>query len=153
MNINFDFSDNVTKENYEPMFFHFLNETLNELGFKGEDIFVSLSIVDDKMMHELNRTYRGVDKTTDVLSFAFEEGDDKIVGMRELGEIYISYQTALKQSPQYHMTCEEEMCFLFVHGILHLCGYDHDEEEKKKIMFSLQEKIYKGADEKWKKQN
>ena len=93
MNINFDFSDNVTKENYEPMFFHFLNETLNELGFEGEDIFVSLSIIDDKMMHELNRTYRGVDKTTDVLSFAFEEGDDKIVGMRELGEIYISYQT------------------------------------------------------------
>lgn len=93
---------------------------------------VSLVLADDPYIHELNRTYRGKDRPTDVLSFALNEGDEPEIvdGPEEmlLGDIIISMETAQRQAEEYGHSLEREMAFLTVHGMLHLLGYDHEEE-------------------------
>ena len=96
---------------------------------------VSILFVDDKEIHELNKTYRGIDKSTDVLSFPQydslkdEEISDPYV---ILGDVVISTETAKKQSEEYNHSLEREIGFLVVHSMFHLMGYDHDTEENTK---------------------
>jgi len=136
---------------------------------------VALTFVDDEAIRELNREYRGLDKPTDVLSFAMTEiGDGELeilypgedesgeygdggaeAGDREddddaeyvepLGDIVISVPRALEQSREYGHSAEREIGFLFVHGFLHLIGYDHQSEEDERIMFAKQEEILQKA--------
>jgi probable rRNA maturation factor len=130
---------------------------------------VAVSFVDDKAIHELNKQYRGIDKPTDVLSFAMSEtGEDEIEihyddaaenepdiepGMANkedsfiepLGDIIISVQRAIAQAEDYGHSVERELGFLFVHGFLHLIGYDHQSEEDEKSMFAKQEDILQKA--------
>lgn len=82
-------------------------------------------------------------RSTDVISFALEDNDQFYVpGMpRSLGDIFISYDHALAQAQEYGHSIEREMCFLFTHGLLHLLGYDHMNEEDEKEMFALQKAI------------
>jgi probable rRNA maturation factor len=113
---------------------------------------VSLTFTDDEGIRELNRTYRGIDRPTDVLSFPMREtapgepdipwpdGDEGGEG-EPLGDIVISVPRARAQSVEYGHSPEREIGFLFVHGFLHLIGYDHDTEEAEKAMFSRQERI------------
>ena len=145
MNLHFEYSDLVSQKNYEPLFHFYLELTLKTLKVTCEDLFLSLSIIDDTLMKTLNLSYRKVDRSTDVLSFAFLEGEnlhyqDK---MLDLGEIYISLAKCEEQAPMYNLTLEEELAYLFIHGLLHLLGYDHDTEEKKQTMFALQDEIFK----------
>ena len=93
-------------------------------------------------MHELNLKYRGIDRTTDVLSFAFEDNNKICYNIRQLGEIYISISKMKKQAKDYGHSEKRELAFLVVHGLLHLLGYDHTlgiEEEKE--MFEKQELV------------
>ena len=103
---------------------------------------VSLSFVDNKEIHELNNTYRGVDRVTDVISFALEDGEEiKNQEIRVLGDIYIATDVAYEQAKIYGHSRIREICFLATHGILHLLGYDHMDEEEEKIMFDKQKEL------------
>ena len=98
--------------------------------------------VDNNEIHELNKTYRNIDRETDVISFALE--DDKSFPKEEyrvLGDIYISIDKAISQSKEYGHSLKRELCFLTTHGLLHLLGYDHMTKEDEKEMFDLQEEI------------
>ncbi|PKK94157.1 MAG: rRNA maturation RNase YbeY [Tenericutes bacterium HGW-Tenericutes-6] len=100
-----------------------------------EVVFVS----QDDIKH-MNRTYRDIDKPTDVLSFPNEDDD-----IKSLGDIFISIEQAKKQAIDYGHSFEREIGFLAVHGYLHLKGYDHHTEEEEKIMTTMQEAILKKA--------
>ena len=104
---------------------------------------LSCIIVDDNKIHEINRDYRQIDKSTDVISFAMEDNDQYYVaGMpRSLGDIFISIDHAKTQAKDYGHSLKREMCFLFTHGLLHLLGYDHMNEDDEKEMFDLQKQI------------
>lgn len=123
------------------------NATLKYEGFidKAE---INVTIVDDNEIKELNREFRDIDKSTDVLSFPL--GEDGVYDYNPetdalmLGDIVISAEHALAQADLYGHSIEREIAFLTVHSMLHLLGYDHvnnDEEEKE--MFSRQEEILK----------
>lgn len=106
---------------------------------KPEDTEVSINFVTDEEIHVLNRGYRDVDRPTDVLSFecdGYEDDDVPFVeGMSfELGDIVIAPDVAEKQAPEYGLSFEDEMSLLVTHGLLHLCGYDHMEDEEAQIM-------------------
>ncbi|MBQ0068062.1 MAG: rRNA maturation RNase YbeY [Phascolarctobacterium sp.] len=113
---------------------------LHNLGGKTE---VSVTLVDDTEIHQLNRDYRKVDRPTDVLSFALDEGEEpKLVDAPEehlLGDIIISAETAQRQGDEFGHGLEREIVYLAVHGLLHLLGYDHIQEEDKKIMRAKEE--------------
>lgn len=112
---------------------------------------VALTFTDDEGIQELNRTYRGIDGPTDVLSFPMWERsademdivwpDQDPAEANLLGDIVISVPRAREQSEAYGHSLEREIGFLFVHGFLHLVGYDHDSEEAENLMFAKQERI------------
>ena len=106
---------------------------------------VSLMFTDDETIHEMNLEYRGIDRPTDVLSFALEEGEEEEIfgGPEEnlLGDIIISVETATRQAEEYGHSVEREMAFLALHGMLHLLGYDHMEEEERQEMRAQEEAI------------
>lgn len=120
---------------------------------KLEDNFeVSITIVDNNRIHEINKEYRSIDRPTDVISFAIEDNDDEfeiffdeldddIALPRLLGDIFISLDKAEEQAEEFDHSIEREIGFLTVHGFLHLNGYDHQTEEEEKEMFALQEII------------
>ena len=144
MNIDFVFDHEVEnfENNYEQDFTAIIEQALKTLGIE-DDVEVSCVLVDDERIHEINREYRHIDRSTDVISFAMEDNDQFYVeGMpRTLGDIFISVDHAKKQAEEYGHSLRREMCFLFTHGILHLLGYDHMTDEQEKEMFGLQDKI------------
>lgn len=144
MNIDFVFDNEVEnfENNYEQDFTAIIEQALKTLGIE-DDVEVSCVLVDDERIHEINREYRHIDRSTDVISFAMEDNDQFYVeGMpRTLGDIFISVNHAKKQAEEYGHSLRREMCFLFTHGILHLLGYDHMTDEQEKEMFGLQDEI------------
>ena len=144
MNIDFVFDNEVEnfENNYEQDFTAIIEQALKTLGIE-DDVEVSCVLVDDERIHEINREYRHIDRSTDVISFAMEDNDQFYVeGMpRTLGDIFISVDHAKKQAEEYGHSLRREMCFLFTHGILHLLGYDHIEEDDKSVMRAKEEEI------------
>lgn len=115
------------------------NQKLNYLEF-------NIIIVNNEYIHELNRDYRGIDRPTDVITFALEDNKDFVeLDHRVLGDIYISIDKAKEQALEYGHCLKREICFLAVHGFLHLLGYDHMKKEDEEVMFSLQEVILNEA--------
>ena len=109
---------------------------------KVENPLLNIVIVDNNKIQEINKLYRNKDAVTDVISFAFEEVPDvKYDDVRFLGEIYISYERCKEQAAEYGHSVKREFCYLAVHGLLHLLGYDHIKEEDKKVMRALEEEI------------
>lgn len=111
---------------------------------EADKVSISIILTDNETIHEINREYRGKDKPTDVISFAYRDepfpSPEDIA--EELGDIYISLEKAEEQAPEFEVTFRDELKRLLVHGILHLLGYDHErspEDEKK--MQALEEKI------------
>lgn len=106
--------------------------------YGAEDAEVSVTLTDDAHIHELNRTYRAVDRPTDVLSFALTESEEpEIVGGRGdevLGDLVISLERVAAQADEYGHSPLRELSFLTVHGMLHLLGYDHMEEADRREM-------------------
>ena len=101
---------------------------------------ISISFVNDRQMRELNKKYRNIDRTTDVLSFALSEGEDNFDDTM-LGDIIISYDTAQKQAESLNHPLFIENDNLLCHSMLHLLGYDHIEISDRKIMFEQHRKI------------
>ena len=100
---------------------------------------VSITFATDDEVHELNRTWRGIDRTTDVLSFECDNVDDEFAPpgadeVYELGDIVIAPDVAEAQAPEYGHTFAEETSLLITHGLLHLCGYDHLVDEEAEVM-------------------
>lgn len=115
--------------------------------------YVSVNFVSDEEIKRLNKEFRGVDKTTDVLSFPnlnkthkekvkkFEKYADLDTGLIFLGDILISKNVAKKQAREYEHSLKREVCFLALHGFLHLLGFDHIKEDDERVMNKLQDKI------------
>lgn len=109
---------------------------------KLDNCIFNIIFIDNDKIKEINKEYRNIDRVTDVISFALEDNNDiKYDGFRVLGDIYISLDKAKEQASLYEHSFIREICFLITHGILHLLGYDHMEEEEEKIMFEKQERL------------
>jgi probable rRNA maturation factor len=106
---------------------------------------VTLVITDDRGIQDLNRDFLGIDAPTDVLAFGAREGDEPFVVAPEAedywGDIILSYPRADAQAQEMGHPVEFELQLLIVHGVLHLLGYDHAEEEEKALMWAEQEAI------------
>lgn len=112
-----------------------IEAALKEIEFT-DDYEVSVSFVGDDEIHELNRDYRGVDRTTDVLSFPM---DDEFTNM--LGDIVININKVIEQAKEYGHSEKREISYLTVHSSLHLMGFDHEEEEDKKEMRAVEDRV------------
>lgn len=109
----------------------------------SDDFDLSLIIVGKTKIRSINKNYRNIDKVTDVISFAEIDSDDYdyLCDEVNLGDIFINVDRVNSQAKKYNHSIKREFIFLFVHGLLHLLGYDHMEKEDEKIMFALQDKI------------
>ena len=124
-------------------------ETVEKVLYKAmekeklENTSFNLIIVNNDYIHELNRTYRKIDRETDVITFALEDEDTLVVpeGERILGDIYISIDRAREQAKEYGHSLLRELSFLAVHGFYHLLGYNHMTAEEEKVMFAKQEEV------------
>jgi len=116
--------------------------TLSVLKLK-EEFDLSVIIVGPKKIKEINRDYRDKDTVTDVISFACIDSEDdySFEENYNLGDIFINVDRVKSQAKEYEHSIKREYCFLFVHGLLHLLGYDHMNKKDEKKMFSLQKKI------------
>ena len=122
-----------------------------------KDVYVSINSVSDEEIQKLNREFRNIDKVTDVLSFPnlnkssneklkkFSKFADFDTNLLFLGDIVISKNVAKKQAREYGHSLKREVCFLALHGFLHLLGFDHIKEEEEKVMIKLQNKILNEA--------
>ncbi|HWI55422.1 MAG TPA: rRNA maturation RNase YbeY [Desulfobacteria bacterium] len=120
--------------------------TVMKIEERTDDPEVSIVFTDDTYIRELNYQYRHKDSSTDVLSFAMEESndDEPDVGWDEeniLGDIIISVETAERQAKEYGHSFEREMAYLTTHGMLHLLGYDHENEEERSLMREKEEQV------------
>ena len=112
---------------------------LQELGLDAVEL--SLVLCDDQFIWRLNRDYRGKDKPTDVLSFAQREGEIAFADDPVLGDVIISIDTAAKQAVSRGHGLFQEIKVLLVHGILHLLGYDHEQDDEAEIMEAKERQI------------
>ena len=109
---------------------------------KLEHVLFNVIIVDNEYIHKINLEYRGIDRPTDVITFALEdEKDVQAKEIRVLGDIYISKDKVIEQAKEYGHSLKRELFFLVTHGIYHLLGYDHMTEEEEKVMFKKQEDV------------
>ncbi|WP_042162763.1 rRNA maturation RNase YbeY [Paenibacillus gorillae] len=161
MSLQLDWSNEQTQFEIPEQWIERLQELLKLAGeAEGmEEGEVTLTFTDNEQIHQLNRDYRGIDRPTDVLSFAMqddgtdeldiifevesEDEPDPISGM--LGDIVISVEKAKEQSEDYGHSLEREIGFLFVHGFLHLIGYDHQDDESEAEMTAKQEAVLQKA--------
>ncbi len=139
MNISFE---NETKEKIEelPILKKLIKYAVKYM--KLNDVEFNVIFVNNDKIHELNKTYRNIDRETDVITFRLADYEDVTFNdVSILGDIYISIDKAHSQSIEYGHSYLRELSFLMVHGFLHLLGYDHMNKEDEKEMFKLQEEI------------
>ena len=139
MEIEFFNETNENLDNELEIVHKVLIHGLKKLKIK-EAIF-NVIIVDNEYIHKLNKEYRNIDRETDVITFALEDDKTFNPDIRILGDVYISIDKAKSQSIEYGHSLLRELCFLAVHGMLHLLGYDHMEKKDEEVMFKLQEEI------------
>lgn len=108
---------------------------------KSGDYEVSITFVDDEEIRELNKQYRNIDKSTDVLSFPLLEDETELPYVPLLGDVVISAETAQRQSEEYGHDLNREIAYLAAHSMFHLLGYDHMEENEKRIMREKEKKV------------
>ena len=126
-------------EDFEKIFANACKET-----GRNTDLVCSVIFTTPEQIHEINRTYRKIDRPTDVISFALQDDPSNILieeEEQELGDIFINIQAVRDQAEEYGHSQRRELDFLFCHGLLHLMGYDHMEPEDEKEMFHLQDVI------------
>ncbi|MFH1017473.1 MAG: rRNA maturation RNase YbeY [Pseudomonadota bacterium] len=107
------------------------------------NIEISLTLISDAQMRRLNRKYRRIDRTTDVLSFG--QNSEPPCGRRLLGDVLIAVSTARRQARQAQRDEREEFAMLAVHGLLHLLGHDHKCRKGERTMFALQERLLRSV--------
>ena len=118
----------------------FIDFCLLKLDLKN--VMFNVIIISNEDIHKINKKYRNIDRPTDVISFALEDDKSMVnTSVRILGDIYISYDKVKSQSLDYNHSIKREICFLAVHGLLHLLGYDHMKKDEEEIMFNLQKEL------------
>jgi probable rRNA maturation factor len=123
-----------------------VNKTLEAEGVNDRSVEISIALVNDETIHQLNAQYRGKDTPTDVLSFSMEQ-DVAVPGMpRLLGDVVISIDTAMRQAETGHRSLDDELCHLAIHGVLHLLGYDDATSEGYTQMVRKGEAIQRSLD-------
>ncbi len=132
-------------------------EFKDELDEEGVNFFsvspeIGVTVADSEEIGELNREYRGIDRETDVLSFPQFRGHNELLedlkntGSETLaGDVVICYDAAVRQASEYGTGLTRELLYLFVHSVLHLFGYDHIEEEDRKLMRAREESVLERA--------
>ena len=126
--------------NYDNILYKVIKKALKFENVKSA-IF-TIIFVDEQKIQELNKNYRSLDKVTDVISFAYEDNEVKKIGkIRVLGEIFVCIPRMKEQAKEYNHSETRELCFLCIHGLFHLLGYDHQTKEEEKIMFDHQERV------------
>ena len=133
------------KTNVEVDFIDEIKEIV-EFALKKENCnngVLNIIFVDNEEIHDINKTYRNIDRVTDVISFALEDEKNlkNPTEYRILGDIYVSLDKCLEQANEYGHSFKRELCFLCIHGTYHLLGYDHMTEDDEKIMFKKQEEV------------
>ncbi len=135
---------NRTNENVEQYlpFFQTIAQSAEKKLDLSDQCEISVTFVRSRTIHMINRDYRGIDRPTDVISFAIND-DPELIDLpeKDLGDIFININYAAKQAKQYGHSYERELGFLFTHGLLHCLGYDHMEPEDERVMFALQDEI------------
>ena len=124
--------------------YSYLDDVLNiALDYeKVKNSYFSVIFVSEEEIQKINREYRGIDKVTDVISFAFLDNESVYDPIKILGDIYICIPKMIEQAKSYGHSEKRELSFLVVHGLLHLLGYDHTKSlEDEKIMFQKQDDI------------
>lgn len=136
-----DYIFNTTKEKIDTSEMDkVINFACNKMNVKNP--LLNIVLVNNKRIQKINKEYRNIDAVTDVISFAFEEVNDvNYDDIRFLGEIYISYERCCEQAQEFGHSVRRELCYLAVHGLLHLLGYDHMNEKDKKVMRTIEEEI------------
>ena len=165
MELIVDFSSDLQNEKYD-MFIDTLYENNHlenyikkvlELEKVESDrpLYLSLLLTDNENIQVINREYRDKDAPTDVISFAYHETEDFNIGPYDtLGDIIISLERVEEQSSEYNHSFEREFYYVLTHGILHILGYDHIEEDDKKLMREREEAILSSfgyTRDKWKR--
>ncbi len=124
--------------------YNYLNKVIQNTlkSEKVKKVIFSITFVGEEEIKYLNKTYRDINKVTDVISFAFEDKTTVLKKeIRVLGDIFICIPRMKEQAITYGHSEKRELSFLVVHGLLHLLGYDHQNQEEEKIMFEKQERI------------
>ncbi|QEH62058.1 hypothetical protein SCHIN_v1c08630 [Spiroplasma chinense] len=137
--------DNKDLEQYEKVFEELLTHTKNELKI-DKSLMLSVTFIKPEESIRLNTEYRGKEYVGDVISFPIDDpmGIYEQLDFKEIGDIFITYDEALNKAKLYNHKIYEEMCWLFVHGLLHILGYDHElGENEEKEMFDLTNNILK----------
>ena len=121
-----------------------------QIAWDANNLYIGIVVTDDSTIRRLNRFYRGIAKTTDVLSFALTEDVADFItphdGVSRLGEVIISYPRAVAQAEERSHSVEREIAWLLVHGILHLLGYDHQDDATEARMRQREEALLKEID-------
>lgn len=152
-------TDEAFEFDIEKLIDDLTKECIKQEQIPFEDISLNVTFTDDETIKEVNKEFRDMDKSTDVLSFPaidFETpGDfsgltgeeieyfDPETGELILGDIMISLEHAHKQAEEYGHSFRREVAFLIAHSLLHLCGYDHMDDDERKVMEDKQEAILK----------
>ncbi|WP_102337510.1 rRNA maturation RNase YbeY [Collinsella provencensis] len=108
------------------------------------EVEISVSFVDEEEMHALNAEWRGIDRTTDVLSFECDSAFDEDIpadGVLELGDVILAPQVIAAQAPDFGNTPADECRLMLVHGLLHLLGYDHIEDDEAEVMEAREDEL------------
>lgn len=147
--INFSIT-NKTKQQFDKTLSNKIKKSINIankiLSLKTKNNYFDITIVGDCKIKKINSLYRNKNKITDVISLAYNNPFDFVnINQNHLGEIYVDLNQARRQAKKYGHGIDREICFLIIHGLLHLIGYDHIKKEDEDIMFKLQEEILDDA--------
>lgn len=137
MKVNFFNQTDINVKDYEKV----IKGIFKTINMKES---FNIIFVTSEEIKRINNEFRGIDKVTDVISFAICDDDNSFID-DELGDIFICCEKAFEQALEYGHSKIREMSFLAVHGYLHLCGFDHMTEEEEKIMFAKQDEILEKA--------
>ena len=142
------------KEEYKEVIEKVLSQCFKEEKLENSKLCVTVTLTTPKTIQEINKQYRNIDRATDVLSFPMFEKDELDSKIQEndfenediLGDIVVSVDKVKEQAIEYGQSFERELSYMIVHGFYHLMGYDHIEEEDKKVMREKEENILKKLD-------
>lgn len=150
--LKLDFLEIEENKEYFDIIDKIIRKCFEEENLENLNIYISIMLTNNDNIRKFNNSYRQIDKETDVLSFPmFEKNDiDDIVKSKKqfpikevLGDIVISIEKVKEQAKEYNHSFERELSYMVVHGFYHLMGYDHIEENDKKVMRAKEEKFYK----------
>ena len=137
------------KKEYKNVIEKVLSQCFEEEKLENSKLCVTVTLTTPKNIQEINKQYRNIDRATDVLSFPMFEKDELDEKIQEkdfenediLGDIIVSVEKVQEQAVEYGHSFERELSYMIVHGFYHLMGYDHIEEEDKKVMRKKEENI------------